>query len=77
VARLLDQREAAQILSVSVRTLERHRVTGTGPRFCRLGRLIRYRERDLEEFVGRSLRTSTSGMPDAMSERAALIRKSA
>jgi predicted DNA-binding transcriptional regulator AlpA len=77
VDRLLDQRKAAQILGVSVRTLERHRVTGTGPRFCRLGRLVRYRECDLEEWVGRSLRTSTSAIPNAISERAAIIRESA
>jgi len=60
VDRLLDQREAAKILGVSVRTLERHRVTGTGPRFCRLGRLVRYREGDLADWVNDSLRTSTS-----------------
>jgi predicted DNA-binding transcriptional regulator AlpA len=58
--RLLDQRKAAEILGVSVRTLERHRITGTGPQFCRLGRLVRYRECDVEEWVSRSLRTSTS-----------------
>ena len=58
--RLLDQRKAAEILGVSVRTLERHRITGTGPQFCRLGRLVRYRECDLDDWVSRSLRTSTS-----------------
>jgi predicted DNA-binding transcriptional regulator AlpA len=58
---LLGQRAAAQLLGISVRTLERHRVAGTGPRFCRLGhRLIRYRKADLEEWVRSSLRTSTS-----------------
>ena len=57
---LLDQREAALILKISVRTLERHRGAGTGPRFCRLGRLVRYRECDLEEWLGRSLHSSTS-----------------
>jgi predicted DNA-binding transcriptional regulator AlpA len=54
VDRLLDQREAARILGVSVRTLERHRISGTGPQFCRIGRLVRYRERDLDDWVSRS-----------------------
>ena len=36
---LLDQKTAAKLLGLSVRTLERHRVAGTGPRFARLGLL--------------------------------------
>jgi predicted DNA-binding transcriptional regulator AlpA len=58
---LLDQRQAAHLLRLSVRTLERHRVAGTGPRFIRLGRrLIRYRVSDLAEWVDGGLRNSTS-----------------
>jgi predicted DNA-binding transcriptional regulator AlpA len=57
---LLDQKKAARILGLSVRTLERHRLAGTGPRYARLGRLIRYRESDIAEWVHGSLRTSTS-----------------
>jgi hypothetical protein len=34
---LLTQREAATILRLSTRTLERLRVTGTGPKFIRIG----------------------------------------
>jgi excisionase family DNA binding protein len=60
---LLDQKTAAKLLGVSVRTLERHRITGTGPRFARLGRLIRYRRSDLDDWVQASLRTSTSHPP--------------
>lgn len=62
---LLNQKQAAAILGISVRTLERYRVAGTGPRFSRLGRLVRYRECDLEEWVRHSLRISTSGKPQA------------
>jgi predicted DNA-binding transcriptional regulator AlpA len=68
VDRLLDQRAAAEILGISVRTLERHRISGTGPRFCRLGRLVRYRECDLDDWVSRSLRTSTSEIPKSLTE---------
>jgi excisionase family DNA binding protein len=57
---LLSQKQAARILGLSVRTLERHRVAGTGPRFARLGRLVRYRQSDLAEWVNDSLRASTS-----------------
>jgi predicted DNA-binding transcriptional regulator AlpA len=57
---LLDQRRAAKVLGLSVRTLERHRVAGTGPRFVRLGRLVRYREVDLADWVNGRLRFSTS-----------------
>ena len=59
---LLNQKQAARVLGLSVRTLERHRVWGTGPRFVRLGRLIRYREYDLKEWVDRNSRSSTSEM---------------
>lgn len=57
--RLLDRREAAPILQISVRTFER----GTEPQFCRLGPLVRYCECDLEEWLGRSLQGSTSDLP--------------
>ena len=59
---LLDQKTAAKLLGLSVRTLERHRVAGTGPRFARLGRLVRYRENDLIEWIDKNLRNSTAEM---------------
>jgi predicted DNA-binding transcriptional regulator AlpA len=62
--RVLNQKEAAKLLGVSPRTLERHRLTGTGPRFARVGgRLIRYRPSDLADYVERNLRASTSETP--------------
>jgi excisionase family DNA binding protein len=60
VDQLVDGKTAAKLLNLSVRTLERHRVAGTGPRFARLGRLVRYRQSDIDEWVQSSLRTSTS-----------------
>ncbi len=57
---LLDQSEAARLLRLSPRTLERHRLAGTGPKFIKLGRLVKYTERDLAEWVERGTRTSTS-----------------
>jgi predicted DNA-binding transcriptional regulator AlpA len=61
---LLNQKQAAHVLGVSARTLERHRVAGTGPRWARLGKLVRYRQSDLDAWVERSLRTSTSESVD-------------
>jgi predicted DNA-binding transcriptional regulator AlpA len=57
---LLISREAAKLLRLSERTVERHRVAGTGPRFIRLGRAIRYRRRDLLDWIERAARHSTS-----------------
>ena len=45
---LLTQREAASVLRLSERTLERWRVSGIGPRFVRLNHSIRYRQQDLD-----------------------------
>lgn len=42
------------------RTLQRWRQEGTGPAFLKIGRLIRYRQRDLDDFLDRSVRASTS-----------------
>ena len=58
--RVLNQKEAAKLLGVSTRTLERQRVTGTGARVTKLGNLVRYRQCDLADYVDRNLRTSTS-----------------
>jgi len=57
---LLNQKEVARFLGVSTRTLERHRVAGTGPRYALLGKLVRYRQSDLADYVERHLRSSTS-----------------
>jgi len=49
---LLDEREAAAILSASVQTLRNWRWRGEGPRFRKIGlRMVRYRRADLEAFI--------------------------
>jgi hypothetical protein len=48
---LLTSREAASILHLSERTLERWRVAGIGPRFVRLNHSIRYRQQYLDAHV--------------------------
>jgi hypothetical protein len=58
---LLTQREAAMALRLSERTLERLRVSGLGPKHCRVGRkAIRYRQSDLDAYVDGRVVGSTS-----------------
>jgi hypothetical protein len=57
---LLTQRETAPVVRLSERTLERHRVAGTGPAYVVLGRRVFYRRRDLAEWIERHIRRSTS-----------------
>lgn len=57
---LLSQRDAARLLSVSTRTLERWRVEGVSLRFVKLGNSVRYRLEDIERFVASRIRGSTS-----------------
>jgi predicted DNA-binding transcriptional regulator AlpA len=58
---LLKQREAAQALSLSPRSMERMRCEGTGPKYVRLSRgRIAYREEDLREWIARRVVNSTS-----------------
>jgi predicted DNA-binding transcriptional regulator AlpA len=48
---LLNESEAAEFLAVSVRTLQAWRTRDAGPPFVRLGRAIRYRLKDLIDWV--------------------------
>ena len=58
--RLLTQSEAARVLRLSERTLERLRLQGGGPLYVKAGRSVRYREADLEEWVSARVVNSTS-----------------
>ena len=60
---LRTQREAAEVLRLSERTLERMRLTGLGPAFVKAGRRVLYRQADLETWVAAQLRVSTSEVP--------------
>jgi len=57
---LLTTHEAARLLKVSTKTLERMRVEGTGPAFCKAGRSVRYRMQDLTAWLESHRFTSTS-----------------
>lgn len=51
MTRLLDTTAAAMQLGLAVSTLEKQRVRGDGPAFLKLGRAVRYRAADLEEWL--------------------------
>jgi predicted DNA-binding transcriptional regulator AlpA len=55
---LLDEQEVSKRLSVSVNTLRYWRVSGDGPNYVKLGRLVRYDAVALEKFIERNLRVS-------------------
>jgi hypothetical protein len=57
---LLTQRDAATLLALSVRTLERLRVSGLGPRYVKAGKAVRYQQEALERWVTAQSRDSTS-----------------
>ena len=63
VTTLLKEFEAAQFLNVSPRALRNWRTRGGGPKFIRVSaRCIRYRPNDLEEWVEKRSRRSTSDL---------------
>ena len=49
--KFIPETEAADYLCQSVRTIQKWRVTGAGPQFFKFGRSVRYRRRDLFDWV--------------------------
>jgi excisionase family DNA binding protein len=65
---VITEDEAAKALNVSVRTLQRWRVEGRGPGHVKMGKKVGYTGRDLERYVERCRRQSTSqSAPEARS----------
>ncbi|MBD3678668.1 MAG: helix-turn-helix domain-containing protein [Rhodobacteraceae bacterium] len=59
--RLMDEREAANLLCYSVRALQNWRHRGGGPRFVKVsGRSVRYRRRDLLAWIEEHTIANTS-----------------
>ena len=57
---LLNTDDVANYTGLSPVTLRKWRMTGTGPRFLRLGRAVRYRKAAVDAFlVGREFATTT------------------
>lgn len=66
--RLLNERDAAQLLGLSARTLQKWRLQGVGPRYLKLGHAVRYSLKDLKAFLDSGRRRSTSDPGDGHSE---------
>ena len=58
---LIPEKRAAEFLGLSIKTLQKRRVTGDGPRYRRISsRCIRYTRADLIAWSNSLARTSTS-----------------
>ncbi|WP_371833209.1 helix-turn-helix domain-containing protein [Ferrovibrio sp.] len=57
---LLETKRAAQYLGFHPNTLVKMRIRGDGPPFIRLGRSIRYRQRDLDLYIEKRLYRNTA-----------------
>lgn len=49
--KLLNEIAAAEMLGLSPSWLRQHRCKGTGPKFIKMGRAVRYRVSDLAAYV--------------------------
>ena len=58
--RYLNTAQAARILQLSSRTLEKFRIRGGGPVYMKFGVRVFYRPDDILDWVERTVRTSTS-----------------
>jgi predicted DNA-binding transcriptional regulator AlpA len=59
-SRYLRTPDAARMVGLSIRTLEKHRIYGTGPRYSKLGGRVVYSIEDLQAWVAQGAKTSTS-----------------
>ena len=58
--RYLRTPEASRFVGLSIRTLEKHRIYGTGPRYLKLGGRVVYRVEDLQSWAESGAKASTS-----------------
>jgi len=55
----LDSDQAAQYIGLKRTTLEAWRCRGGGPKFAKLGRAVRYRKADLDDWIESRIRENT------------------
>ena len=56
---MLDTTEAARYTGLKKSTLDQWRSRGEGPKFVKLGRAVRYRRADLDEWIDSRVQQST------------------
>ena len=57
---IINVEEAARYVRLGKSTLERFRISGGGPCYCKLGGAVRYRRSDLDAWLESRLTKSTS-----------------
>ena len=75
--RLINEREAAAMLGVSIKSLQRWRCEGRGPRFKRLSaRCVRYAESDLRGYIASipAVRSTAEAAQAAARSRGGAVR---
>ncbi len=60
VRQLLNNDETADMLNVSRRTLPVWRVQGRGPKFIKIGKLVRYERTEIEAWILANTHANTS-----------------
>lgn len=48
---LLNEQDVARITALSVASVRRWRLLGQGPRYIKIGSSVRYRSRDIQDFL--------------------------
>ena len=51
MSRMVDEKEAAEQIGCTFHTLRKWRLLGKGPRYHKVGRLVRYAEADLSAYL--------------------------
>ena len=57
---LYNTKKTAELFGISHRTLESWRISGQGPAFIKMGKLVKYKQSDLDEFLLNQTRANTS-----------------
>lgn len=57
---MLTENQVADLICQSVRTIQKWRVIGFGPAFFKIGRSVRYRRRDVSQWIESRRRRHTS-----------------
>jgi predicted DNA-binding transcriptional regulator AlpA len=66
--KLLTQKEVKEITGLADSTLEQWRLKGKGPKFIKLGRLVRYRLSDIDAYISGLQGFNSTTEADAVKE---------
>jgi predicted DNA-binding transcriptional regulator AlpA len=55
---LLNEKEVAKLLNLSVKTIQRYRLIGGGPEFIKINKSVRYSPQSIEEYLKPRVRST-------------------